>query len=220
MGRDAGPGWDRPAPPLCPAPAPSPPPSGPFLPLPVRRAAARGLTGGGARRRAEPWARRPGARSEVAAASPRAAQPGRSAEPPPPPPPPPGHVAPGPGAWARARAAPRAPPPLTAPAGAAGTMVQKSRNGGVYPGPGGEKKLKVGFVGLDPGAPDSTRDGALLIAGSEAPKRGSILSKPRAGGAGAGKPPKRNAFYRKLQNFLYNVLERPRGWAFVYHAYV
>ncbi|XP_027478180.1 potassium voltage-gated channel subfamily KQT member 2 isoform X9 [Zalophus californianus] len=99
-------------------------------------------------------------------------------------------------------------------------MVQKSRNGGVYPGPSGEKKLKVGFVGLDPGAPDSTRDGALLIAGSEAPKRGSILSKPRAGGAGSGKPPKRNAFYRKLQNFLYNVLERPRGWAFIYHAYV
>uniref|UniRef100_A0A8C6RMY7 Potassium voltage-gated channel, subfamily Q, member 2 n=1 Tax=Nannospalax galili TaxID=1026970 RepID=A0A8C6RMY7_NANGA len=99
-------------------------------------------------------------------------------------------------------------------------MVQKSRNGGVYPGASGEKKLKVGFVGLDPGAPDSTRDGALLIAGSEAPKRGSVLSKPRAGGAGAGKPPKRNAFYRKLQNFLYNVLERPRGWAFIYHAYV
>nr|XP_045012678.1 potassium voltage-gated channel subfamily KQT member 2 isoform X5 [Jaculus jaculus] len=99
-------------------------------------------------------------------------------------------------------------------------MVQKSRNGGVYPGASGEKKLKVGFVGLDPGAPDSTRDGALLIAGSEAPKRGSVLSKPRASGAGAGKPPKRNAFYRKLQNFLYNVLERPRGWAFIYHAYV
>ncbi|XP_062948276.1 potassium voltage-gated channel subfamily KQT member 2 isoform X1 [Cynocephalus volans] len=99
-------------------------------------------------------------------------------------------------------------------------MVQKPRHGGVYPGPSGEKKLKVGFVGLDPGAPDSTRDGALLIAGSEAPKRGSILSKPRAGGAGAGKPPKRNACYRKLQNFLYNVLERPRGWAFIYHAYV
>ncbi|XP_036281826.1 potassium voltage-gated channel subfamily KQT member 2 isoform X3 [Pipistrellus kuhlii] len=98
-------------------------------------------------------------------------------------------------------------------------MVQKPRNGGVYPGPSAEKKLKVGFVGLDPGAADSTRDGALLIAGAEASKRGSILSKPRAG-AGAGKPPKRNAFYRKLQNFLYNVLERPRGWAFVYHAYV
>ncbi|XP_042319784.1 potassium voltage-gated channel subfamily KQT member 2 isoform X2 [Sceloporus undulatus] len=116
-------------------------------------------------------------------------------------------------------------------------MVQKSRNGGVYPaGPSGEKKLKVGFVGLEPGlggAPESTRDGALLIAGSEgggggggggasglgAGKRGSILSKPRSAASG-GKPPKRNAFYRKLQNFLYNVLERPRGWAFIYHAYV
>uniref|UniRef100_A0A8B9T8X9 Potassium voltage-gated channel subfamily Q member 2 n=1 Tax=Anas platyrhynchos TaxID=8839 RepID=A0A8B9T8X9_ANAPL len=96
----------------------------------------------------------------------------------------------------------------------------KSRNGGVYPGPAAEKKLKVGFVGLDPGAPDSSRDGALLIAGSESTKRGSILSKPRSGVSGSGKPPKRNAFYRKLQNFLYNVLERPRGWAFIYHAYV
>ncbi|XP_026553550.1 potassium voltage-gated channel subfamily KQT member 2 [Pseudonaja textilis] len=105
-------------------------------------------------------------------------------------------------------------------------MVQKSRNGGVYPGTSGEKK--VGFVGLDPGAPESSRDGALLIAGSEGGgggggdggggKRGSILSKPRS--AVSGKPPKRNAFYRKLQNFLYNVLERPRGWAFIYHAYV
>ncbi|KAM6457890.1 potassium voltage-gated channel subfamily KQT member 2 isoform 1-T1 [Liasis olivaceus] len=101
-------------------------------------------------------------------------------------------------------------------------MVQKSRNGGVYPGASGEKK--VGFVGLDPGAPESSRDGALLIAGSESGggggggKRGSILSKPRS--AVSGKPPKRNAFYRKLQNFLYNVLERPRGWAFIYHAYV
>nr|XP_033770060.1 potassium voltage-gated channel subfamily KQT member 2 isoform X2 [Geotrypetes seraphini] len=99
-------------------------------------------------------------------------------------------------------------------------MVQKSRNGGVYPAPSGEKKLKVGFVGLDPGGPDSSRDGALLIAGSDSIKRGSILSKPRSGVSGTGKPPKRNALYRKLQNFLYNVLERPRGWAFIYHAYV
>lgn len=111
-------------------------------------------------------------------------------------------------------------PPPAAPPPSATTMVQKSRNGGVYPGPAAEKKLKVGFVGLDPGAPDSSRDGALLIAGSESTKRGSILSKPRSGVSGSGKPPKRNAFYRKLQNFLYNVLERPRGWAFIYHAYV
>lgn len=155
----------------------------------------------------------------MAAASPRAARAGRSAEPPPLPPRPCGSRAGGLGSGPRRplRASPAEPAPAGAPPGA---MVQKSRNGGVYPGPSGEKKLKVGFVGLDPGAPDSTRDGALLIAGSEAPKRGSILSKPRAGGAGSGKPPKRNAFYRKLQNFLYNVLERPRGWAFIYHAYV
>ncbi|GAA6087364.1 potassium voltage-gated channel subfamily KQT member 2 isoform X1 [Tachysurus ichikawai] len=98
-------------------------------------------------------------------------------------------------------------------------MVQKSRNGGVYPGPQTEKKLKVGFVGLEAAAADSSRDGALLIAASDATKRGSILSKQRSG-IGGKKPPKRNAFYRRLQNFLYNVLERPRGWAFIYHAYV
>ncbi|XP_078410949.1 potassium voltage-gated channel subfamily KQT member 2 isoform X2 [Cetorhinus maximus] len=105
-------------------------------------------------------------------------------------------------------------------------MVQKSkRNGEAGAGPG-EKRLKVGFVGIDGGTEGAisagadsscTRDGALLIAGTEGTKRGSILGKPRSG---AGKRPKRNAFYRKLQNFMYNVLERPRGWAFIYHAYV
>ncbi|XP_077053769.1 potassium voltage-gated channel subfamily KQT member 2-like isoform X1 [Siphateles boraxobius] len=99
-------------------------------------------------------------------------------------------------------------------------MVQKSRNGGVFAdAPPAEKKLKVGFVGLDAGATDSSRDGALLIAGADASKRGSILSKQRSSISGK-RPPKRNAFYRRLQNFLYNVLERPRGWAFIYHAYV
>ncbi|XP_056606965.1 potassium voltage-gated channel subfamily KQT member 2 isoform X2 [Triplophysa dalaica] len=98
-------------------------------------------------------------------------------------------------------------------------MVQKSRNGGVYPGPQAEKKLKVGFVGLEAGATESNRDGALLIAGADETKRGSILSKQRSSISGK-RPPKRNAFYRRLQNFLYNVLERPRGWAFIYHAYV
>ncbi|XP_059838083.1 potassium voltage-gated channel subfamily KQT member 5-like [Hypanus sabinus] len=29
-----------------------------------------------------------------------------------------------------------------------------------------------------------------------------------------------NARYRKVQNLLYNVLERPRGWAFTYHGFV
>lgn len=100
-------------------------------------------------------------------------------------------------------------------------MVQKSLNGGVYPAQAGEKKHKVGFVGLDPGAPESSRDGALLIAGSESTKRSSILCRPRSSiSAGRPRPSKKNASYRKLQNFLYNALERPRGWAFIYHAYV
>uniref|UniRef100_A0A3Q3BUV4 Potassium voltage-gated channel, KQT-like subfamily, member 2b n=1 Tax=Haplochromis burtoni TaxID=8153 RepID=A0A3Q3BUV4_HAPBU len=91
-------------------------------------------------------------------------------------------------------------------------MVQKSRNGGVFPGAqADQKKLKVGFVGLEAGGTDSSRDGALLIAGEQ------LCVLPLITKA---KPPKRNALYRRLQNFLYNVLERPRGWAFIYHAYV
>ncbi|KAM9341946.1 potassium voltage-gated channel subfamily KQT member 2-like [Pholidichthys leucotaenia] len=97
-------------------------------------------------------------------------------------------------------------------------MVQKSLNGGVYPTQAGEKKHKVGFVGLEPGAPESSRDGALLIAASE---RSGILCRPRSSiSTGRPRPNKKNASYRKLQNFLYNALERPRGWAFIYHAYV
>ncbi|XP_053704218.1 potassium voltage-gated channel subfamily KQT member 2-like isoform X5 [Synchiropus splendidus] len=93
-------------------------------------------------------------------------------------------------------------------------------NGGVFPPPAGEKKHKVGFVGLDPGAPESSRDGALLIAGGSE-KRGSILCRPRPSiSAGRPRASKKSASYRRLQNFLYNALERPRGWAFVYHAYV
>lgn len=45
-------------------------------------------------------------------------------------------------------------------------MVQKSRNGGVFPGAqADQKKLKVGFVGLEAAGTESSRDGALLIAG-------------------------------------------------------
>ncbi|XP_051503730.1 potassium voltage-gated channel subfamily KQT member 5-like isoform X2 [Myxocyprinus asiaticus] len=45
----------------------------------------------------------------------------------------------------------------------------------------------------------------------------SLLGKPLTYSAQSGR---RNARYRKLQNCLYNVLERPRAWAFVYHAFV
>lgn len=54
----------------------------------------------------------------------------------------------------------------------------------------------------------------LCSGGEEGPRR------QRSSISGGKRPPKRNALYRRLQNFLYNVLERPRGWAFIYHAYV
>ncbi|XP_042202518.1 potassium voltage-gated channel, KQT-like subfamily, member 2a [Callorhinchus milii] len=92
-------------------------------------------------------------------------------------------------------------------------MVQTASSGEAG---AGERRLRVGFVGMDGAEAACSRDGALLIAaGPEGSGRGGLLCRPRSARA-----PKRNAFYRKLQNFLYNVLERPRGWAFVYHAYV
>ncbi|KAM6956547.1 potassium voltage-gated channel subfamily KQT member 4-like [Aplochiton taeniatus] len=63
----------------------------------------------------------------------------------------------------------------------------------------------------------------LLPAGTtgvERQKQGprlSLLGKPLTYSAQSGR---RNARYRRLQNYLYNVLERPRAWGFVYHAFV
>ncbi|KAG7492821.1 hypothetical protein MATL_G00018720 [Megalops atlanticus] len=75
-----------------------------------------------------------------------------------------------------------------------------------------------------------TRDGLLAAAsGSSTATTGaenlrgkqgarlSLLGKPLIYSAQSGR---RNVRYRRLQNYLYNVLERPRAWAFVYHAFV
>ncbi|XP_037127346.1 potassium voltage-gated channel subfamily KQT member 4 isoform X9 [Syngnathus acus] len=71
--------------------------------------------------------------------------------------------------------------------------------------------VRTGVVAGDglgpPGAADRRKHGARL----------SLLGKPLAYSAQGGR---RNARYRWLQNYLYNVLERPREWAFVYHAFV
>ncbi|XP_061628176.1 potassium voltage-gated channel subfamily KQT member 5-like isoform X2 [Phyllopteryx taeniolatus] len=75
---------------------------------------------------------------------------------------------------------------------------------------------------------NSARDGLLSASsavgagGSDSlrEKRGarlSLLGKPLIYSAQSGR---RNVRYRRLQNYLYNVLERPRAWAFVYHAFV
>ena len=68
-------------------------------------------------------------------------------------------------------------------------------------------------------------DGLLLSTGIGAPEslrgkqgaRLSLLGKPLIYSAQSGR---RNVRYRRLQNYLYNVLERPRAWAFIYHALV
>lgn len=66
-----------------------------------------------------------------------------------------------------------------------------------------------GLLAPAPGGPDSLpgKQGARL----------SLLGKPLVYGA---QNTRRNVRYRRLQNYLYNVLERPRAWAFIYHAFV
>uniref|UniRef100_A0A8C3QCZ6 Uncharacterized protein n=1 Tax=Geospiza parvula TaxID=87175 RepID=A0A8C3QCZ6_GEOPR len=51
------------------------------------------------------------------------------------------------------------------------------------------------------------------------PRRRGLLAGPRPGAAPrpAGAP---RCCRRRLQNCLYNVLERPRGWAFIYHVFI
>ncbi|XP_028828490.1 potassium voltage-gated channel subfamily KQT member 4 isoform X6 [Denticeps clupeoides] len=77
--------------------------------------------------------------------------------------------------------------------------------------PGRAKDVESG--GRTMRAADGTADGQRGKQGA----RLSLLGKPLAYHAQSGR---RNVRYRRLQNYLYNVLERPRGWAFVYHAFV
>ncbi|KAF3687145.1 Potassium voltage-gated channel subfamily KQT member 5 [Channa argus] len=68
----------------------------------------------------------------------------------------------------------------------------------------------------------SASTAATGAAGSESLRgqhgaRLSLLGKPLIYSAQSGR---RNVRYRRLQNNLYNVLERPRAWAFIYHAFV
>ncbi|XP_068125021.1 potassium voltage-gated channel subfamily KQT member 4 isoform X5 [Hyperolius riggenbachi] len=52
---------------------------------------------------------------------------------------------------------------------------------------------------------------------SGSPRRLGLLGTPLPGPPRSSSSHKR---YRRLQNYLYNVLERPRGWAFVYHVFI
>ncbi|XP_037599129.1 potassium voltage-gated channel subfamily KQT member 4 isoform X2 [Cebus imitator] len=68
---------------------------------------------------------------------------------------------------------------------------------------GGGSPRRLGLLGspLPPGAP---LPGPGSRSGSACGQRSSAAHKR----------------YRRLQNWVYNVLERPRGWAFVYHVFI
>ncbi|KAL7381863.1 hypothetical protein ABVT39_012579 [Epinephelus coioides] len=96
-----------------------------------------------------------------------------------------------------------------------------SNNGGIRmlvpPAPNDDRRVE--FVALtavhtersEPSTPErghpSHRTGLLgtPLPGPPGPRANSSASSKR---------------FRKLQNCLYNVLERPRGWAFIYHAFI
>lgn len=95
-----------------------------------------------------------------------------------------------------------------------------SNNGGIRmlapPAPDDDRRVEfVALTGVhtersEPSTPErghpSHRTGLL----------GTPLPGPPGPRANASASSKR---FRKLQNFLYNVLERPRGFAFIYHAF-
>ncbi|XP_076213777.1 potassium voltage-gated channel subfamily KQT member 4 [Aptenodytes patagonicus] len=62
-------------------------------------------------------------------------------------------------------------------------------------------------------------EGAGPSGGTPPPRRRGLLAGPRPGAAARPPGPLR-CCRRRLQNCLYNVLERPRGWAFVYHVFI
>lgn len=80
---------------------------------------------------------------------------------------------------------------------------------------------------LDQSGGGADKDGALLLMGAGGREDG----KRGAQGIGIGllaktplsytRPVKRNNIRkRRIQNLIYDALERPRGWALLYHAFV
>ncbi|KAI5160399.1 potassium voltage-gated channel subfamily KQT member 5 isoform X3 [Manis pentadactyla] len=116
--------------------------------------------------------------------------------------------------------------------GAAGLWVKSGAAAGGRPG-SGMKDVESGRGRVLLNSAAARGDGLLLLGTRAAALGGGGLRESRRGKQGArmsllGKPLsyssgqscRRNVKYRRLQNYLYNVLERPRGWAFVYHAFV
>ncbi|XP_062818366.1 potassium voltage-gated channel subfamily KQT member 4 isoform X2 [Anolis carolinensis] len=92
----------------------------------------------------------------------------------------------------------------------------------------GEAQPRGEFVALTAVQTESG-DGTPAAASSSAPptattspRRLGLLGTPLPvpPGGSAARSSASHKRYRRLQNCLYNVLERPRGWAFIYHAFI
>ncbi|CAI5778993.1 Hypothetical predicted protein, partial [Podarcis lilfordi] len=117
-------------------------------------------------------------------------------------------------AAAAAGASPPLPPP-GADGGGSGGHVGDEKKVGLAAG-----DLEQGALALGAGA---DKDGTLLLEGAGKEDGG----KRSAQGIGLlaktplSRPVKRNNVkYRRMQTLIYDALERPRGWALLYHAFV
>ncbi|XP_053776868.1 potassium voltage-gated channel subfamily KQT member 4 isoform X3 [Desmodus rotundus] len=94
-----------------------------------------------------------------------------------------------------------APPPADAPRAELVALTAVQSEQGEAGGGGSPRRLGLLGSPLPPGAP---LPGPGSGSSSACGQRSSAAHKR----------------YRRLQNWVYNVLERPRGWAFVYHAFI
>ncbi|KAM6217415.1 potassium voltage-gated channel subfamily KQT member 4 isoform 4-T4 [Rhynchocyon petersi] len=94
-----------------------------------------------------------------------------------------------------------APPPGDAPRAELVALTAVQSEQGEAGGGGSPRRLGLLGSPLPPGAP---LPGPGSGSGSACGQRSSAAHKR----------------YRRLQNWVYNVLERPRGWAFVYHVFI
>ncbi|XP_031709929.1 potassium voltage-gated channel subfamily KQT member 4 [Anarrhichthys ocellatus] len=100
-------------------------------------------------------------------------------------------------------------------------LESPSKNGGIrmLVPPASNDDRRVEFVAL--AAVHTERSEPSSPERGHASHRTGLLGTPLPGRPGfrANTPPS-NKRFRKFQNCMYNVLERPRGWAFIYHAFI
>lgn len=113
---------------------------------------------------------------------------------------------------------------------AAAASPGAAEGGGVGGDPEGKKAAAAaggdpeqGSLALGPGG---DKDGALLLEGAGKEGGGGGARRNMQGIGLLAKTPlsrpvkRNNVKYRRVQTLIYDALERPRGWALLYHAFV